>query len=74
MVRLVPKLIELGGEVAEEAMLFGRRKKLAYHDTAYLSLAKSLSAGLITADQEQLDAARGYTNAEHLSSIGGIRV
>lgn len=68
MVRLAPKLVDLGADVAEQAMSLGRRKRLAYYDTAYLALAKSLSLPLITADQEQLIVAKGYTTAIHLSS------
>lgn len=73
MVRLTPKLVDLGGEEAEQAMLLARRMKLPYYDTVYLALAKSLSAAFITADQEQLDAAKGYVDCSHLSSIGGLR-
>lgn len=73
LVRLAPKLVDLREEEAEQAMFLGRRKKLTYYDAAYLALAKSLSAPFITADQEQVDAAKGYVDCSHLSSIGRLR-
>jgi predicted nucleic acid-binding protein len=72
MVRLSPKLVNIGGEESEQAVLLGRRKKLAYYDAAYLALARSLPAPFITADQEQLVAAKGYVDCRHISSMGSL--
>jgi predicted nucleic acid-binding protein len=72
MVKLSPKLVDIGGEEAEQAMLLGRGKKLAYYDAVYLALAKSLSALFVTADQVQLDAAKGYVGCSHISSMGRL--
>jgi predicted nucleic acid-binding protein len=72
LVKLVPKLVDLGGDEADRAMLLARRKNLTYYDASYLALAKSLSVPFITADQEQLDAAEGYVDSSNLSSIGGL--
>jgi predicted nucleic acid-binding protein len=72
MLRLSPKLVNLGREEAEQAMTLARKMNLTYYDSAYLALARSLSAPLITADQEQLDAAKGYAEGSHLSFISGL--
>ena len=69
LVRLSPNLLNPDEEVSEKAMMLARISKLTFYDSIYLALAKSLSHILITADQEQLSIADGYTKAIHLSSI-----
>lgn len=73
-VRISPSLLNPREEVAEQAMLLAKKAKLTFYDSIYLALAKSLSSLLITADQEQLSAATGYTKAVHLSAIGKLKL
>jgi len=73
-VRVLPTLLNPQEDVAEQAMLLARRKRLTFYDSVYLALAKSLSLLLITADQEQLVAATKYTKAAHLSTVGELRL
>jgi predicted nucleic acid-binding protein len=72
-VRVSPTLLNPQEEVAEQALLLARRTKLTFYDSIYLSLAKSLSLLLITADREQLVAADKYTKAVHLSTIEELK-
>jgi len=70
VIKLSPKLTGLTEEVAELAMSLARRKHLPFYDASYLALARSLSRPLITADREQLEAARRFAEAIHVSSFG----
>ena len=69
VVKLSPHLLIPSDMVAEEAMRIARKERLTFYDAAYLAIAKSLACRLITADEEQLSAARGYLDAEHLSEF-----
>lgn len=66
-VRISPTLLNPQEQVAEEAMVLARRRKITFYDSIYLAVAKSLGVVLLTADREQLSAASGYTKAAHLS-------
>jgi predicted nucleic acid-binding protein len=68
-VRISPKLLNPTEEVTEQAMQLAKAEKLAFYDAIYPALSKSLSLSLITADREQLTAARGYAKVVHLSAI-----
>ncbi|MBI2185481.1 MAG: type II toxin-antitoxin system VapC family toxin [Thaumarchaeota archaeon] len=69
VIRLSPDLMNPREEDSEQAMLLARRTKLTFYDSIYLTLAKSLSSILVTADDEQLSASNGYTKAVHIASI-----
>jgi len=73
-VRLSPNLLNPREGVAEDAMSLARRRRITFYDSVYLALAKSLSSILITADQEQLAVADGYTEALHLSELPKVRL
>ena len=74
LVRLSPQLVNPNEQVSEEAMLLARRSKLTFYDSVYLALARSLSSILVTADQEQLSVADGYTKAAPLSAISQFKL
>lgn len=73
LARLLPRLsptgLQMDEDASEETIALARRTKLTYYDAAYLVLAKSSNRVLITADNEQLSAARGYSTARHIASI-----
>lgn len=68
-VRLSPARVDVGEDLAEDAMALARSTKLTYYDTVYVVLAKSLEHPLISADSEQLSIAEGYCKALHLAKV-----
>jgi len=72
LLRLSPRLVGLEEETAKAAMTLARKKRLSFYDASYLALARSLSLPLVTADREQLEAARGFANANHISSVEAV--
>jgi predicted nucleic acid-binding protein len=72
VVRLSPTLIEITEEDSEEAMALARRSKLSFYDTTYIVLSKSHKCTLISADNDQLNVAKGYTSSIHISKIKSI--
>ncbi len=68
-VKISPTLLNPSEEVAEQTLLLARKTRLTFYDAVYLTLAKSLSFTLVTADQEQLFATNKYTQATYLSRI-----
>jgi predicted nucleic acid-binding protein len=69
LIRLSPDHVELTEDLSEEAMNLARRNKMTFYDSIYVALSNHLKLPLITADSDQLDAARNYTKALHIRDL-----
>ncbi len=71
-VRLTPTTIEIAEEDSEEAMRLAKKSKLTFYDAVYIALSKSRKCPLVSADNDQLEVARGYSASIHISKIKNL--
>jgi predicted nucleic acid-binding protein len=71
-IRLRPTTIEITEEDSEEAMRLAKKSKVTFYDAVYIALSKSHKCPLVTADNDQLELARGYSSSIHISKIKNL--
>jgi predicted nucleic acid-binding protein len=69
VMRIKPNLIEVGEEELAEAMSIAKKSKLTFYDSIYIALSKSRKCPLISADNDQLEAAKNHAISIHISKI-----
>ena len=63
---LLPAQTELNSDIAKATVDLARERLISVYDACYIELARRLKIQLITADEKQRRAARGYANCRHL--------
>ena len=71
-IRLKPNLIFVEERESSETMSLARKRKITVYDAIYIVLSKFRRCPLISADENQLRVAKGYTKAIHIREVLNI--